>query len=509
MRKRLILYLWVSLLANAQSPAPPTVSTVLNLASGQDSLSPGVLVAIFGSNLDLQQPSTVPISVLLAGQSAAVLSRSPQQLTVQLPVQSQPGVAILQVGLQGLFTSIMVKLQNFAPGIFTSAGTIGQIFHLNGSPVNINNPSQPGEVLSLTAVGLGPTTPLIATGIPAPSSPVAVTTSLPSVIIDGQNAPVQQSGLQPSSIGKYQVFFTVPTTVSAGNHSLSLTIGGTTSNTVSLVSSGQGQPSISAVVNGASFAGSSVAPGSIVSIFGNNFGQQDGSGLFPSTTFQGLSVKFNGILSPLFAVVPSAGQINAFVPSELSGFGVANVQVLLSSATSSIVQVQLTPTSPAVFRIPDPSKIINNNAAALFANTAWLVLPPSLATALQIPQNCSDSGINPASVCGQPARVGDFLQFYATGLGKATIGGDPNGATPPTGIVAPANGPLYKTIETPVVTIGDVPTTVLFSGIAPGFAGLYQINVQVPQGVPSGDQVSVKILTANGLNDISTIAIRP
>lgn len=520
MQKRLLLVPLVPMLACAQYtpprgallPAtPPAVSSVLNLASGQDSLSPGVLAAIFGNNLDLQQLSTVPLSIILNGQPAALLNRSPQQLTVQLPVQSQPGAATLQVGLQGLFSSFLVKLQNFAPGIFASTGTLGQISHLNGSPVSLTNPAQPGEALSLVAVGLGPTTPLISTGTPAPASPIAVTTTMPTITVDGQNALVQQSGLQPSSIGKYQVFFTAPANLSPGSHSLSLTIGGTNSNTVTLVTTGQGQPSISAVVNGGSFnAGSSISPGSIVSIFGKNFGQQDGSALFPVTSFQGFSVTFNGILSPLFAVVPSAGQVNAFVPTELSGFGVVNLQVASSSGTSPVFQLQMAPASPGFFRIPDPSRVIANNVAALFSNTAWLVLPPSLASALQIPQNCSDSGINPVSICGQAARVGDFLQIYATGLGEATVGGNPNGAALATGTVAPASGnPLYKTIELPIVTIGNVPAQVLFSGLAPGFAGLYQINLQIPAGVPSGDQILLRISTANGLSDTSTMAILP
>ena len=90
------------------------------------------------------------------------------------------------------------------------------------------------------------------------------------------------------------------------------------------------------------------------------------------------------------------------------------------------------------------------------------------------------------------------------------MGGNPNGASLATGAVAPANGnPLYKTIELPVVTIGEVPAQVVFSGLAPGFAGLYQINFQVPAGVPFGDQIPVRILGANGLSDTSTIAIQP
>jgi uncharacterized protein (TIGR03437 family) len=499
-----IALLLCSLPAAAQSTV---VSSIVNLASGQDSLSPGVLAAIFGNNLDLLKPDTVPISVTLSGLPVSLLYRSPQQLTVQLPVQAQPGSAMLQIASQGLFSvPFPLRLQDFAPGIFTSAGTLGLISHLNGAAVSMTNPAQPDEALSLQAVGLGPTMPLIATGIPAPASPVATTVTTPSISVDGQNATIQQAGLQPSSIGRYQVFFTVPPSLSSGNHLLSLTIGKITSNTVVLVTAGQGQPSINSVENGGSFAAGAVAPGSIASIFGLNFGQQDNLSLFPATSFQGLSVTFNSIRAPLIGVVPSSGQINAFVPTELQEFGVANVQVTALTGASTIFPVQLAPAAPGLFRITDPSRIIKNNAAALFANTRWLVVPQSLSSALQIPQNC----LNPASVCGQPARAGDLLQIYITGLGRATIGGDPNGTVLPTGSVAPTSGDaIYRTIDTPVVTVGDVSAKITFSGIAPGYAGLYQINIQIPTGVPAGDQVQLKISTTNGLSDTATIAVQP
>jgi uncharacterized protein (TIGR03437 family) len=80
----------------------------------------------------------------------------------------------------------------------------------------------------------------------------------------------------------------------------------------------------------------------------------------------------------------------------------------------------------------------------------------------------------------------------------------------PTGSVAPANGSvLYQTVQTPIVTIGGVSTPVLFSGIAPGFAGEYQINIQVPGGVTPGDDVPVVVSMPNGASDSVTIAVHP
>jgi uncharacterized protein (TIGR03437 family) len=59
------------------------------------------------------------------------------------------------------------------------------------------------------------------------------------------------------------------------------------------------------------------------------------------------------------------------------------------------------------------------------------------------------------------------------------------------------------------VQIGGIPATVQFSGIAPGFAGLYQINVQIPTGVIPGDDVSLQIGMPGSSVDTATIAVAP
>ena len=77
-----------------------------------------------------------------------------------------------------------------------------------------------------------------------------------------------------------------------------------------------------------------------------------------------------------------------------------------------------------------------------------------------------------------------------------------------TGSLAPSDGSvLYKTLETPVVKIGGVPAVVEFSGIAPGNAGQYQINVAVPSGVKPGDDVTLEITMSDGSTDTVTIAV--
>ena len=60
----------------------------------------------------------------------------------------------------------------------------------------------------------------------------------------------------------------------------------------------------------------------------------------------------------------------------------------------------------------------------------------------------------------------------------------------------------------PAVTIGGIPAEVLFSGLAPGFAGLYQVNLKLPEGVAPGEEVPVRVEMPNGLGDTATIAIQ-
>ncbi len=215
-------------------------------------------------------------------------------------------------------------------------------------------------------------------------------------------------------------------------------------------------------VNAASFRpatdpNGAIAPGANVAVFGTQLAL---------ATQVALSVPLGNILlddcvtfsagnnifaAPLFFV--SAGQINAQVPFELPP-GTASVQVRRGDRVSAAQPVKVAAVSPGIFSLNQQG---TGAGAILHAENFQLV---------------SESA---------PARPGEFLIIFGTGLGAVQ-------PTVASGQPAPGNAPLATTVSTPVVNIGGIPAAVAFSGLAPGFVGLYQVNVQVPTEVPSGTQ---------------------
>ena len=94
-----------------------------------------------------------------------------------------------------------------------------------------------------------------------------------------------------------------------------------------------------------------------------------------------------------------------------------------------------------------------------------------------------------------------MIQIYATGAGETD---------PPLlpGEAAPASGnPLFLTRAQPTVAIGGQTARVLFSGMAPGWVDLWQINAEIPMTTTPGSAVPLSI-TADGVSSNTvTIAV--
>ena len=70
----------------------------------------------------------------------------------------------------------------------------------------------------------------------------------------------------------------------------------------------------------------------------------------------------------------------------------------------------------------------------------------------------------------------------------------------------PAPGP-FQTVAHVEVYIAGTPAMVTYAGLAPGFAGLYQVNAQIPQGTPAGDQ-TLQITAGGVASNTVTLAVR-
>lgn len=190
-----------------------------------------------------------------------------------------------------------------------------------------------------------------------------------------------------------------------------------------------------------------LAPGGLFSIFGRNFGETASYSSTPlPTLLGGACVTLNN--SPIPLLLNSDGQINAQIPTTLAAgtyqMVIRNLNRLAASATTS---VRVAKYAPAVF----------------------------VDTTRNMPAILHPDG-TPVSR-DRPAQRDRRLTLYATGLGVTT------GGRVTTGNPAPAE-PLAETDDVKVYfgdpTIRGTEMIVEWSGLVPGYIGLYQINLMVP-----------------------------
>jgi uncharacterized protein (TIGR03437 family) len=250
-------------------------------------------------------------------------------------------------------------------------------------------------------------------------------------------------------------------------------------------------PSVSqnGTVNNASFAAGTnpLAPGTIAAIFGANLnsGAQLSDSAFGIdgkllTTLGGASVTFNGIAAPLYSSFP--GQLNVQVPFELAGSSSASVVVTAGGVASAPQTVPLGSSSPGIFTSPSGG---TGQGAIQVANTAIFAAPQDSIPGAQ----------------ARPGVRGEFITIFCTGLGAVSN-------PPGTGRRA-SSDPLSNTIETPQVTIGGIPASVVFSGLSPGYVGLYQVNAQIPAASATGNAISLVLTIGGRQSNTVTIAIAP
>jgi len=233
-------------------------------------------------------------------------------------------------------------------------------------------------------------------------------------------------------------------------------------------------------VDGASFR-SPVAPGSIAAVFGTNLaaGLNSAASVPLPTALGGLSLKFNGsVAAPFFFASP--GQANIQIPWELSGQTSATLVATTEAGSSGPVVVPLAAFAPAIFSLNQQG---TGQGVVTIANSRTIVAP---------------AGSVPGAEA-RPAAKGEYLSIYCTGLGDVSN-------RPATGAAALDGSSTAKSPVT--VSLGSVTVPAAYAGLAPGFVGLFQVNVQVPAATPSGPAVPL-VLSVAGVNSNSvTIAIQ-
>lgn len=226
-------------------------------------------------------------------------------------------------------------------------------------------------------------------------------------------------------------------------------------------------PSAKSVVNAASFVSGGVVAGGMATLFGSNLTTSTGinlaSGLPLGTDFLTTSVKFNGTyLASIFAVdnVNGSEQINFQVPWEVAPLASVLLQVETNGISSLPVQVPVLAAQPG---------IIAYNAGG---TNYGVVLHSNFQLA--------DSA--------HPVVAGETVLIYCVDLGAIS---------PALKDGEPGTG-AEITVATPTATLGGANAPISFHGTAPGFVGLFQVNVQVPKGLASGNQPLV--LTISGVS---------
>lgn len=215
----------------AASVAPPQISSVVSAADGVSPAAPGGLISLYGSQLSPTNIATsqMPVPTALAnscvtinGQPMPLVFVSPNQINAQMPIEAVGDVTV-QVHTPGGESDNynMVVVPN-APAVFLS-GVAGPETNLptvidasNDLLVTDSNPVHRGDTMIIYLTGCGQTSPVVADGQPAPSSPLAITITPPSVTLGGSTLSVSYAGLTPGEVGLCQINASVPGSAPTG-----------------------------------------------------------------------------------------------------------------------------------------------------------------------------------------------------------------------------------------------------------------------------------------------------
>jgi uncharacterized protein (TIGR03437 family) len=234
----------VQLVVAAQGPPVASAGGVVNngtFASGEP-LAQGDIAAVFGNQLDFDAPqgaTALPlltaldnVQVLVNGQAAPVYYVSATQINFEIPINAATGDGTIQVVRNGTAGNLIyVDINAQVPRFIEYGGGYGIMTTPAGALTGIpSNPVKSGDTIVIYALGLGPTSPPVASGTASPSAPNLATVPGTTQVCFGVETPFYQapcatpffSGLSPNFVGLYQIDVTVPAGLTSSNNTMTL-----------------------------------------------------------------------------------------------------------------------------------------------------------------------------------------------------------------------------------------------------------------------------------------------
>jgi uncharacterized protein (TIGR03437 family) len=226
------------------------------------------------------------------------------------------------------------------------------------------------------------------------------------------------------------------------------------------------------------------------------------------------------------AVMFGGGLVAAGTVAQASGAPwqatLGNRQIVIDSQTASPIYYMSA--TQANFQIPSGAALGTQSIALITGDTGELVAGGSVLIAPAAPGlfTANQSGSGQAAVLNQdysvnsaanPAAVGSTIILYGTGQGQvspAVQDGAAAGTSPLSYTIAvPTSNPTTCLTSQPsmCVAISSNFGNVQYSGLAPGFVGLWQINVAIPAGTPTGSAIPIRVVIDSTSSNIVTVAI--
>jgi len=237
------------------------------------------------------------------------------------------------------------------------------------------------------------------------------------------------------------------------------------------------------VISASAFgAFSAISPGSWVEIYGSNlasdtrgWAQSDFNGVNAPTSLDGTSVSIGG--QQAFVDYISPGQVNALVPSNVAT-GTQQITLQTAAGTSAPFNITVNAVEPGL--LATPTFVVNGTPYTVAFNPDGTYVVPTGAI---------------AGLASHPANPGDTIVLYGVGFGPVT-------PTIPAGQLVEQSNMLASNFQ---ISVGGMPATAVYAGLAPTFTGLYQFNITVPN-VPAGNAVPLTF-TVNGVTGTQTLHI--